>query len=360
MKFLGRFRILTKILAIVLLLSGITATIAWMGISALSDLSGKADVMSIASQRALMAARANQDVLALNRAEFRSALDPTDENRLAAREVIQTQLKQFDERFGGAAETVDDKAKAMIPQVRQAFAAYKQQLDRTLAVVDAEKSSSITDSARKLREAAMHSRAAAEDLQTKLRAFADRLDARVEEKAAEAHAEYVSISRLLTIIAIVGVVFGAISGFAVGHFGIVGPIRSIVALLQQLAAGRFEVDIHSADRKDEVGDVARTAQVFKENGIAKLRMEAEQKEAEQRVAQQRKQDMLQLADSFEAAVGEIIQTVSAASTELEASADTLTSTASRSQELATAVATASEEASTNVQSVASATEERRP
>ena len=67
--------------------------------------------------------------------------------------------------------------------------------------------------------------------------------------------------------------------------------------------------------------------------------------------------MVKLADGFEGAVGEIIETVSSAATELEASAGTLTSTANRAQELTTMVAAASEEASTNVQSVASATEE---
>ena len=67
--------------------------------------------------------------------------------------------------------------------------------------------------------------------------------------------------------------------------------------------------------------------------------------------------MIKLADNFEGAVGEIVETVSSASTELEASAGTLTTTAERAQELTTTVAAASEEASTNVQSVASATEE---
>src|ERR671910_761511 len=62
-------------------------------------------------------------------------------------------------------------------------------------------------------------------------------------------------------------------------------------------------------------------------------------------------------DDFEGAVGQIVETVSAASTELEASAGTLTATAERAQELTTMVAAASEEASTNVQAVASATEE---
>src|SRR3978361_2378301 len=67
--------------------------------------------------------------------------------------------------------------------------------------------------------------------------------------------------------------------------------------------------------------------------------------------------MFKLADDFEGAIGEIVDTVSSASTELEASANTLTATAERAQELTPAVAAASEEASTNVQSVASATEE---
>lgn len=75
------------------------------------------------------------------------------------------------------------------------------------------------------------------------------------------------------------------------------------------------------------------------------------------LAQQRKADMIKMADAFEGAVGEIVETVSSASTELEASADVLTSTAIRSQELTTMVEAASEEASTNVQAVASATEE---
>jgi hypothetical protein len=70
-----------------------------------------------------------------------------------------------------------------------------------------------------------------------------------------------------------------------------------------------------------------------------------------------KQEMYKLANQFEGAVGQIIETVSSASTELEASASTLTATAAGSQKLTTVVAAASEEASTNVRSVASATEE---
>jgi methyl-accepting chemotaxis protein len=357
MKFLGRFRILSKILGIVFLLCGIAAAIAWIGVSALGELSEKADIMSTSAKRALLAARANQNVIALNRAEFRSALDPRDDNRLAARDVINAQLKQYQERFDEVSQTPDEKAKAMLPGVREAFSAYRSQMDATLAAIDAEKSARLTESADKLRDTAMKSRTAAEALQGRIRELADRLNARVDEKSKEAREQYESTSRLLIILAALGVIVGGVVGFVIGQYGIARPIRTIVGVLQDLAAGRYQVEIAGLDRRDEIAEVARTAEVFRENGLAKLRMEAEQKELEQRSAAQRRQDMMRLADEFESAVGEVIETVNSASTELEASASSLTSTAEHAQQLATVVASASEEASTNVQSVASATEE---
>src|SRR6202030_898277 len=78
-------------------------------------------------------------------------------------------------------------------------------------------------------------------------------------------------------------------------------------------------------------------------------------EADEKIQRGQRVDMI--TGAFETMIGEIVETVSSASTELEASAGTLASTAERSQELATTVAAASEEASTNVHSVAAATEE---
>jgi methyl-accepting chemotaxis protein len=357
MNFLARFRILTKILSIIILMAGIAATVAYLGISSLSSLNDKADNMSAAAQRALEAARANQNVLALNRAEFRSALDPRDENRNAARKIIEENLKLFNERIEQVGKTRDDRARTMMPAVKEAFAAYQKEMENTLRLVDGAKGTQLTETTEKLREAAMASRGAAETLQGKVRAVADGLNDRVERLSEEAASEYRSASWLMMIISAVGVVVGLVLGFLIGQYGIAAPIRAVVNLLQSLASGNFNVDVNGTDRKDEVGDVAKTALVFKENGLAKIRMEAEQKKGEQNAIRVRKADMIKLANDFEGAVGEIIETVSSASTELEASAGTLTKTAERAQEITTTVAAASEEASTNVQSVASATEE---
>ena len=125
-----------------------------------------------------------------------------------------------------------------------------------------------------------------------------------------------------------------------------------------LATGNFAVVLPGLGRADEIGEIAQAVETFKVNAEKKARDEVEANiKRDQVAAQQRRADMMRLADEFENAVGEIVETVSSASTELEASATTLTSTAERAQELATIVAAASEEASTNVQSVASATEE---
>ena len=134
-------------------------------------------------------------------------------------------------------------------------------------------------------------------------------------------------------------------------------LASMVSAMTRLAGGDFKIAIPGLGRKDEIGEMAGAVEVFKNNMIEAERLRAERLEAEQRQAEQRKADMRELANAFEGAVGEIVDTVSSAATELEASANTLTKAAERSQSLATTVAAASEEASTNVQSVSSASEE---
>jgi methyl-accepting chemotaxis protein len=139
--------------------------------------------------------------------------------------------------------------------------------------------------------------------------------------------------------------------------GITRPLQRMTGAMKDLAGGKLDVEVPGIGRRDEVGEMADAVEVFKNNASARQELEAEQKETEGRAVVRRKADMDRLANEFEGAVGQIVETVSSASSELEASAGTLTSTAERAQELTTMVAAASEEASTNVQSVAAATEE---
>ncbi|KPG01045.1 chemotaxis protein [Rhodopseudomonas sp. AAP120] len=178
------------------------------------------------------------------------------------------------------------------------------------------------------------------------------LSVRAEGAAAALSSSYTAIilsAVVMLVIIIAGLLF---LGRAVTR-GIV----DMTTAMGRLAQNDLTVEVPHADRRDEIGKMAMAVQVFKDNAVRVRQLEAEQQEAERRQVAQRKAEMMKMANGFEAAVGEIVNTVSSASTELEASATTLTLSADRAQHLSSTVAAASEEASTNVQSVASATEE---
>jgi methyl-accepting chemotaxis protein len=154
------------------------------------------------------------------------------------------------------------------------------------------------------------------------------------------------------------VVLVLIGSVVFSMLNIARPIATMTAAMKRLASGHFDVVLPGLDRTDEIGGMAQAVETFKVKAIERARTEAEEKEAETHAAAaRRKADMQKLADTFEAAIANVVNTVSSASTNLEAAASTLTQTAETTQELSGAVAAASEQASVNVQSVASATDE---
>jgi methyl-accepting chemotaxis protein len=177
-----------------------------------------------------------------------------------------------------------------------------------------------------------------------------------KDSRSQAEATIDGTTSMQEIVGGVATLFGLIVAVLIAR-SIVGPLTSMTRAMGLLAGGDLAVEIPSRGKADEIGDMAKAIQVFKDNMIDTERMRHEQTEIEARQAEDRKKDMVRLADQFEQAVGEIVDTVSSASSELEASAGTLTTTATRAQDLSTEVASASQEATANVQAVASATEE---
>jgi methyl-accepting chemotaxis protein len=139
--------------------------------------------------------------------------------------------------------------------------------------------------------------------------------------------------------------------------GLVRPLDRICGVMDGLASGDLAIEVPYRDRHNEIGRISRSLGVFKDALVDAERVREQQSGAEQRQLSQRRADMNRLADDFENAVGEIVNTVSSASAGLEQSAVNLSATAERSLELTTIVVAASGETSSNVQSVASATEE---
>ncbi len=181
------------------------------------------------------------------------------------------------------------------------------------------------------------------------------VDIQVREAKAEfetTQSQYVMVIGIAIGLLVLGLLFGGMLGLQTIR-AIVRPLGRLNEAMMNITQAKLDTRI-AVDRDDEIGAALRNLQTVQ----AIIRFDREElKATEKRAATQRKIEMVKLADHFEGAVGQIIETVSSASNELEASAGTLSTTAERSQQMATRVAAASEEASTNVQSVASATEE---
>ncbi|MEP3275689.1 MAG: HAMP domain-containing methyl-accepting chemotaxis protein [Stappiaceae bacterium] len=153
---------------------------------------------------------------------------------------------------------------------------------------------------------------------------------------------------------------GLVVGSAIAFFtarSIVTPLIGMTASMQKLADGDLQTEVPAQNRRDEIGDMAGSVQVFKDNAIRTRELEADQHEQKEHSEKEKRDLMNQLADDFNASVGGIVETVSSASAELNSTAQSMAGIAEETNSQANSVAAASEEAATNVQTVASATEE---
>ncbi|MGU3421283.1 methyl-accepting chemotaxis protein [Methylobacterium sp. D54C] len=149
----------------------------------------------------------------------------------------------------------------------------------------------------------------------------------------------------------------ALGAFVLVTRGVSGPLRKIAAVTQRLAAGDAEVAISGQERRDEIGALAGSVVVFRDNLVRARALEAETALARADAETQRRAATRAMADAFEQAVGGIVGGVSAAATELEATARTLTGSATEAAGQSGTVAGAASDAAANVNTVAAAAEE---
>ncbi|MFB9263360.1 methyl-accepting chemotaxis protein [Bradyrhizobium erythrophlei] len=162
-----------------------------------------------------------------------------------------------------------------------------------------------------------------------------------------------------TLTWLIGLTAFVLTLFAV-FFGrhVAGLISRMSAAMRQLADGRFDVVLPGLERTDEIGEMAQAVESFKVKAKEKADLELEaRREEDRRAADRHKAELARLAGAFEASADSVIETVSAASEDLAASARGLSDTAHQTQDMSANAAAASEEASGNVRLVAAATEQ---
>ncbi|MCP4935422.1 MAG: HAMP domain-containing protein [bacterium] len=162
--------------------------------------------------------------------------------------------------------------------------------------------------------------------------------------------------QMISIGTLIALLVGGILAWFVGS-GISNPIRHMTEAMRQLADGDTSSEIAGDDRGDEIGDMARAVQVFRNNAIEVKRLENEQEANKVRVEEEARVMRNNMANDFEKTVGSIVGNVSSSTAALQSTAETMAGISEQTSNQAADASVASQQTSGNVQSVATATEE---
>ncbi|MBP2293973.1 methyl-accepting chemotaxis protein [Azospirillum rugosum] len=138
---------------------------------------------------------------------------------------------------------------------------------------------------------------------------------------------------------------------------IAGPLGRMSVAMQAIAANDLDTTVPALDRRDEIGRMARTLEVFKAGAADNERLRAEQEKNRAAAEAEKRRMLTRLADDFEESVNAIVEGVVNAATQTRSSAEQMTATAIRASERAATVSAASAQATSNVQTVATAAEQ---
>ncbi len=174
------------------------------------------------------------------------------------------------------------------------------------------------------------------------------------------------LERLIIVVVLIGAVIGLATAYVIGK-SIIGPIKSMTDVMNVLASGDKSVEIPATSNKDEIGEMARSVETFKQNLIRneqmaeEQRLAKEQRDAEEREAQERRAARAarldELTRGFDTQVQDILSRLGVASDEMDQASESMASIARRASEESSTVASASTQAAQNVQTVSAATEE---
>jgi methyl-accepting chemotaxis protein len=311
------------------------------------------DVLTATTDRLLVAAKAGNEaaltqaadavesaVLLVRVANWRF-LATNDSKGLA---TFKTNHDKAETAIARLAETADAGTRAAIPPVKAALAAYAQSFDTVATGMLA---------SNELFRGELLPRI--EAMQTEMGQAKTSIAAAFTDRR-QATDDMISSAELFQmILTAAALVLGCALAFIIGR-GIARPIRSMTAVMGKLADGDTTVEIPARDGKDEIGDMARAVAVFQANMITTNSLTIEQA-AEQARKEARQQVVGGHIATFDRSVRGLLETLTAASTDMRVNAQSMSATAEQTNKQAGTVSIAAEQASANVQTMAAATEE---
>jgi methyl-accepting chemotaxis protein len=183
-------------------------------------------------------------------------------------------------------------------------------------------------------------------------------DAAVEVTNVHAAAKAAAARTQLILVALVTLLGIAVSAASIWILSrrVIRPVTAMTSAMRRLAGGDMSIDVPALTRADEVGEMARSVAVFRDNAIKANELAAEQR-AEQQKKEHRQHAMERLTQGFDLNATSVLDAVAASIVEMRATAERMAAVATENTSKASAVASGAQETSSNVQTVATATEE---
>jgi methyl-accepting chemotaxis protein len=175
----------------------------------------------------------------------------------------------------------------------------------------------------------------------------------LEAKAAE---KVTQLSYLVWAVSAVVVIIIALGIFGIA-FGVIRPVVRMTVVMGRLSVGELDVEIPSANRRDEIGRMAKTVQIFKDNAIEKSRLEREQGDGERDIMTRRQEETDQLIGFFGRSMSGLFKSLSATSSDMARTSTSLETTARMTGSQASQVLNEVGQTSMNIQTVAAASQQ---
>ncbi len=190
----------------------------------------------------------------------------------------------------------------------------------------------------------------------KLEEFIDRTRVAADAQVADDQRDNATTVALLLSTTAIGLVMSAILGWFT-LWRVVRPLGSMTSIMKRLAGGDLEVSVPATSRADEIGEMARAVEVFRENAVDNERLKAAQEAAREKADRDKKEALRSMADLIERDTRASVDVVATQSQEVVANAERMAQAAVSVGADASEVAHSADEAQTSAQTVASATEQ---
>ena len=135
------------------------------------------------------------------------------------------------------------------------------------------------------------------------------------------------------------------------------PIVALTATVDAIAAGDLDTVVNCAERRDEIGRLARSMEMFRAGAIENRRLQHEQEALKQQASADRIEVLRGIADALEQRIAGLMETLADLGGTLDTSSSTMSAVAERTADRSNAATTAAEQTTTHVESVAAATNE---